>query len=134
LAEHGEVDILVKTGSDSVNTRRYAMLETLKKTIYAGIGATVISAEKLNGVLNDLVEKGKLSSKDAQDLASKIADEGRREFEESSERVGLLVDEWLRKANFAREKDLQDLKARVEKLEAALAQAPKMQSQQQQQQ
>ncbi|HNX05321.1 MAG TPA: hypothetical protein PKI32_07445 [Opitutales bacterium] len=110
------------------------MLETLKKTIYAGIGATVISAEKLNGVLNDLVEKGKLSSKDAQDLASKIADEGRREFEESSERVGLLVDEWLRKANFAREKDLQDLKARVEKLEAALAQAPKMQSQQQQQQ
>lgn len=110
------------------------MLETLKKTIYAGIGATVISAERLNSVLGELVEKGKLSSKEAQDLASKIAEEGRREFDESSQKVGVLVDEWLRKANFAREKDLQDLKARVEKLEAALAKAPQMQAQQQQQQ
>jgi polyhydroxyalkanoate synthesis regulator phasin len=100
------------------------MLEGLKKTIYAGIGATVISAERLGGVLDELVEKGKLSSKDAQDLAKKIADEGRKEFDESSTRIGTMLDEWLRKANFAREKDLQELKERVAKLEAAQGTAP----------
>ena len=97
------------------------MLDNLKKTIYAGIGATVISAEKLNVTLNELVEKGKLSSKDAQELAKKIADEGRKEFEESSQRVGSMVDEWLRKANFAREKDFVELQKRVEALEAEIA-------------
>lgn len=96
------------------------MLETLKKTIYAGIGATIISAEKLNATLNDLVEKGKMSSNDAKDLANKIADEGRKEFEESSQRVGHMVDDWLRKANFAREKDFNELQKRVDKLEAEI--------------
>jgi polyhydroxyalkanoate synthesis regulator phasin len=97
------------------------MLETLKKTIYAGIGATVISAEKLNDTLNELVEKGKLSSNDAKELASKIAEEGRKEFEESSQRVGKMVDEWLRKANFASQKELVDLQRRVAQLEVELA-------------
>lgn len=97
------------------------MLETLKKTIYAGIGATIISAEKLNATLNELVEKGKISSNDAKELASKIAEEGRKEFDESSQRVGKVVDEWLRKANFAREKDLADLQRRVSQLEVELA-------------
>jgi polyhydroxyalkanoate synthesis regulator phasin len=105
------------------------MLEALKKTIYAGIGATVISAERLNATLNELVEKGKLSTKEAQDLASKIADEGRKEFEEGSQRVGTMVDEWLRKANVARQKDLEALQERVAKLEAA---QPAQQQQQQQ--
>jgi len=97
------------------------MLETLKKTIYAGIGATIISAEKLNATLNELVERGKLSSTDARDLASKIAEEGRKEFEESSQRVGHMVDDMLRKANFARQKELEELQKRVDKLEAELA-------------
>ncbi len=96
------------------------MLETLKKTIYAGIGATIISAEKLNATLNELVEKGKISSNDAKELASKIAEEGRKEFEESSQRVGHMVDDMLRKANFAREKDLVGLQKRVDKLEAEI--------------
>jgi polyhydroxyalkanoate synthesis regulator phasin len=106
------------------------MLETFKRTLYAGIGATVISAEKLNTVLNELVEKGKLSSKEAQELAGKIADEGRKEFEADSDRVGKVVDEWMKKANFARQKDVEALQDRVAKLEA-LNSASQPQQQQQ---
>jgi polyhydroxyalkanoate synthesis regulator phasin len=106
------------------------MLETLKKTIYAGIGATVISAEKLNVVLNELVEKGKISSKEAQELAGKISDEGRKEFEMQSDNLGKMLDEWLRKANFARQKDMEQLQERVAKLEARLAATQPQQQQQ----
>jgi polyhydroxyalkanoate synthesis regulator phasin len=108
-----------------------AMIDTLRKTIYAGIGATVISAEKLNAVLNELVEKGKLSSKEARELAGKIADEGRKEFEADSDKLGKAFDEWMKKANFARQKDVEALQARVARLEA---QGGASQPQQQQQQ
>ena len=108
------------------------MLETLKKTIYAGIGATVISAEKLNTVLNELVEKGKISSNEAKDLANKIAEEGRKEFESQSDHMGQMLDEWLRKANFARQKDFEQLQERVAKLEAEHSAGQHHQHQQQQ--
>ena len=106
------------------------MLDTLKKTFYAGIGATVISAEKLNSVIGELVEKGKISANEAKDLASKIADEGRKEFETDTDRFGKLIDDWMKKAHFARQKDVEDLQERVKKLET---QAGSPQSQQQQQ-
>jgi polyhydroxyalkanoate synthesis regulator phasin len=108
------------------------MLDNLKKTIYAGIGATVISAEKLNAVLDELVAKGKISTTEAKDLANKISEEGRKEFEQSSQRFGAQVDEWLKKANFARQKDLEELQARVAKLEARLGVDPSAQQQHQQ--
>ena len=110
------------------------MLDNLKKTIYAGIGATVISAEKLSSVLEELVAKGKLSTTEAKDLANKISEEGRKEFEQSSQRVGVLVDDWLKKANFARQKELEALQARVATLDARLGVEPPSQQQQQQQQ
>ena len=94
------------------------MLEMLKKTVFVGLGATVITAEKLRGKLDELVEKGKISAKDAQEMTGKIMDEGRKEFEESSQKLAEAIDEAMRKANFARQKDLEELRARVEKLEA----------------
>ena len=38
------------------------MLDILKKTILAGIGATVTTKERVESVLEDLVEKGKIST------------------------------------------------------------------------
>jgi polyhydroxyalkanoate synthesis regulator phasin len=104
------------------------MKDLIKKTIFVGLGATVITAERLNAKLNELVDKGKLSSKEAGELTDKIMAEGRKEFEEGSEKFNALLDDFLRKANFARQKDFEALEARVAKLEALLAnkaEAPK---------
>lgn len=52
------------------------MLETLKKTVFAGVGATVMSADAVKSVLAELVNKGKLSAEDAKNAFSKAAERG----------------------------------------------------------
>lgn len=97
------------------------MFEALKKTLFAGLGATIITSERLRKLMDELVEKGKLSAREAQEMAEKIMAEGEKEFDESSNRLGALFDEALRKANFARQRDFEQLAARVARLEAAAA-------------
>jgi polyhydroxyalkanoate synthesis regulator phasin len=97
------------------------MIDVIKKALFVGIGATVITAERLKGKLDELVKEGKISSKEAEEMTRKIIDEGRKEFDEGSQKFSQMLDDMLRKANFARQNDVEDLAARVEKLEAQLA-------------
>jgi polyhydroxyalkanoate synthesis regulator phasin len=94
------------------------MFEALKKMLFAGLGATVITGERLRAKLDELVQQGRISAKEAQEMAEKIMAEGRKEFEEGGARVSGMMDEMLRKANFARQKDLDALAARVQRLES----------------
>lgn len=71
------------------------MFETLKKTLYAGLGAATLSKEAIEKVLNDWVEKGKISQSDAKEFfskASKIGEENwekaRNDFSEKAEDLG----------------------------------------------
>ena len=101
------------------------MLDVIRKTFFVGLGATVITAERLGAKLDELVQKGKISSKEAQEMTGKIIEEGRKEFEEGSSKIADMLDDMLRKANFARQNDFKDLVARVDKLEAAAKPAAK---------
>lgn len=57
------------------------MIDTIKKTLLAGVGAAVITKEKVESTLGEFVQQGKLSAAEARQMAEKIADQGRREFE-----------------------------------------------------
>lgn len=97
------------------------MFEALKKTLLAGIGATVYTKEKVEAVLDELVKKGKISSEEAREMAEKIADDGRKEFDSVASRLEEAFDEMQRKANFATAKQLAALEARVALLEQQAA-------------
>lgn len=97
------------------------MIDVIKKTILAGIGATVVTKEKVEVVLKDLVEKGKVSAGEASDLASKIAEEGRKEFESSSKELTERVKALIEKADYARRSEVKALEERVRQLEERLA-------------
>ena len=57
------------------------MIDALKKTLLAGVGAAVVSKEKVEAVLGDLVRQGKVTSAEAREVAEKLVAEGRREAE-----------------------------------------------------
>lgn len=103
------------------------MIETLKKTLLAGVGATVVTAEKVEAALEDLVKRGRLSADEARETASKIADESKKEYEEARSSLKSLFDELLERANVASKRDLTRLEGRLAALEAKVkegAQAP----------
>ena len=93
------------------------MIDLIKKTVLAGIGATVITKEKIEAVMQDLVKQGKVSSDEAKNLAAKIADEGRKEWESSSKDLAERIRELLAKADFANKADVAQLERRLQLLE-----------------
>lgn len=64
------------------------MINAIKKTLLAGIGAAVITKEKVEAGLDELVSQGKLSAADARVFARKLARDSRREFAELSDELG----------------------------------------------
>lgn len=98
------------------------MIDILKKTMLAGVGAVVITKDKVESVLDELVKQGKISSAEARQAAEKIASEGRREFETLSHELSEKIAERVvdRKA----QERLDALEARVAALERNAAPAP----------
>lgn len=91
------------------------MIESIKKTILAGLGAAVVTKDKVQEGLEDFVKQGKISAAEAGALAEKMAEEGRKEFEKASAKLGEKVREVV--SSYSDGKHL----ARIEQLEARIA-------------
>jgi polyhydroxyalkanoate synthesis regulator phasin len=91
------------------------MIETIKKTLLAGLGAAVVTKDKVQESLEDLVKQGKITAADAGAIAEKIAGEGRKEFEKASTMLGEKVREVV--SSYSDGKHL----AKIQELEARIA-------------
>lgn len=96
------------------------MIDAIKKTLLAGLGAAVITKEKTEAALGELVKQGKINTADARIMADKIVEQGRREFEEMANRVREMANHSDSKVQ-ARIDALED---RIRELEAKMAAAP----------
>lgn len=92
------------------------MIDVIKKTLLAGVGAAVITKEKVEAALDEFVHQGKVSSTEARQMAEKIADQGRREFETLSQELNDRLRERFAGAEKAQAR-LDALEARVAVLE-----------------
>lgn len=97
------------------------MIDAIKKVMLAGVGAAAISTEKAEKALNELVDMGKLSASDAKETAKKIADEGKREFEEASQSLEDRFETMLKKLGRGHQERIESLETKVSELEARLA-------------
>ena len=97
------------------------MIETIKKTLLAGLGATVITAERVEQAMGDLIEKGKLSAEEARDVANKVVEQGKEEWENSRQDMAATFDKFLRDANLVTRDALEELSKRIDELEERLA-------------
>lgn len=101
------------------------MIDTIKKTLLAGVGAAVITKEKVEASLSDLVKQGKVSAADARALAEKITQEGRAEYEALSKQLGERIRELLARDSEKLQARLAALEARVGELEQKSATRPR---------
>ncbi|MCC5833259.1 MAG: hypothetical protein JJU20_00860 [Opitutales bacterium] len=99
------------------------MIDFVKKTILAGVGATVVTADRVEAILQDLVKQGKITADESKEAAQKIVDEGRKEFENAEKELNKKFDDMLHKSPVVFRKDFENLEKRVAALEAQLAEA-----------
>jgi len=100
------------------------MIDLLKKTILAGVGAAVITKDKIEGTLDDFVRQGKVNAGDAKIMAEKIADQGRKEFDELAADLNERIATVLDRKTTDHEARIAALEERVRVLETAVAEPP----------
>jgi polyhydroxyalkanoate synthesis regulator phasin len=97
------------------------MIDLIKKSLLAGVGAAVVTKEKVEEALNEFVREGKVTTSDARTMAEKIAEQGRREFDEFCAKIAGKLRDTTARADESALSRLTALEQRVKVLEAKLA-------------
>jgi polyhydroxyalkanoate synthesis regulator phasin len=100
------------------------MIDIIKKTLLAGVGAAVITKDKVESALSDFVKQGKVTNEEARQMADKIADQGRREFETMSHELNDKLRDMFAGVDRKSQARIDALEARVAALEAAAGVRP----------
>jgi len=96
------------------------MIDVIKKTLLAGVGAALVTKEKVEETLNDYVRQGKVKSEDARIIADKIAEQGRKEFEDLSQTLFARLQEMVARGEASGSARIAALEQRLRDLEAKI--------------
>jgi polyhydroxyalkanoate synthesis regulator phasin len=93
------------------------MEESLKNLLYQGLGVISITKDKVEKVVAELVEKGKLSREEGMKFAEELSTEAKKAGEEFKASGKDTLREWIEKSGIPSREEFEALKARVAELE-----------------
>ncbi len=93
------------------------MLDLIKQSLLAGLGALSLTKEAVEKATRRLVEEGKISAGDAQSFINEMVKEGEKMGSDFQDRVSEMVKKAVQSMNLATRSELQDLEKRVAELE-----------------
>ena len=93
------------------------MIEVVKRTLFAGLGAAVVTKEFLDNALREWVEKGKITPEEAGLFSEKLVHAGRSRWDETRDAFAVRVEEEMAGVNLATRARIEALEARVALLE-----------------
>ena len=97
------------------------MLDIIKKSLYLGLGAASVTKEKVEGLIDELIEKGQLTKNEKGKAVKEILDKIEKEEKEVQKRIKKTVNEALETVGAATQKDIEQLKKQLKVLEKKLA-------------
>ena len=97
------------------------MLDLIRKGLMAGLGAVVLTTEKIQESVKKLVEEGKISTEEGEKLAQELVQSGERQWEEITAKMADTSKKWSESTESVRRKEFEELKERLEQLEQRLA-------------
>jgi polyhydroxyalkanoate synthesis regulator phasin len=93
------------------------MFEFIKKTIYFGAGLASMTAEKIEEAVAEIVKRGEITEKQGRELVQELKERSHNARHELRERVEKIMEEALQKLRIPTRKEIDELKARIERLE-----------------
>jgi len=94
------------------------MLDSIHKMFLAGVGLAAMTKDKIDEHIKELVEKGKLTEKEGREMAEDMLKKSKQAKEDLAKQVEKLVQQTLGTLQIPSKKEVEELAARIEKLEA----------------
>lgn len=95
--------------------------EFLRKGFLMGLGFAAMSKEKMERYMEDLVVKGQIAPKEAQELMDAYVKKGEETQTEWKNRMQMDMGAWAKEFGFVSKEELDALQARVEQVEKKLS-------------
>jgi polyhydroxyalkanoate synthesis regulator phasin len=96
------------------------MLDFLKKGALIGVGLVAMTTEKIEEAVSEIVKRGELSEKEGKELLTDLVEKSKRIKKEWGEKVEKITADTLQKLKIPQRKEIDELKARLERLEKQL--------------
>ena len=96
------------------------MLDFLKRTLWIGAGLAVMTAEKIEETVKEIVNRGHITEKEGKELIDDLIEKSRKAKKDLGERVENAVQETLQRLKIPSRREVDELKVRIEQLEKAL--------------
>ncbi|RZN36524.1 MAG: hypothetical protein EF813_07215 [Methanosarcinales archaeon] len=96
------------------------MIESLRKLGLLGIGAVAITEEKVKQVVNELVEKGDVSTEEGKTLVNELLAEKKKQMQDLDEKISMDVHNAIGKSKIASKDDVSRLEDKITELEKTI--------------
>jgi polyhydroxyalkanoate synthesis regulator phasin len=97
--------------------------DVFERLFLLGVGAFSLTKEKVESVVNELVERGKLSQEEGRSLVTEIGERGMKEKDAITTYVSEAIRRVIDRSDLATKRDLAKLEAEVADLKKQLADA-----------
>ncbi len=96
------------------------MQDLLKKALSLGLGALLVSKDKIEDVVNELVKKGELGQEEGKNLVNELIGKGEASMNEIEVKIEKIVKSVTEKLSLPTRKELNELKSEIEQLKEKL--------------
>ena len=96
------------------------MQDLLKKVLSLGFGALVVSKDKIEDVVNELVKKGELGQEEGKNLVNELIEKGEASVNEVEGKIEKMVKSVTEKLDLPTRKELNEIKSEIEQIKEQL--------------
>ena len=92
------------------------MLEISRKLLLAGIGAAVLTKERIEGIVRELIKQGEISKEEGIKLVKEVLQKGEEMQKTLETKIELGINKAMERLNIPTRKEIQELREKLEKL------------------
>jgi len=93
------------------------MKELVKKAFYLGVGAAVVTKDKVEEFVDELIRKGEASQSEKGKLIDEFMEKAKAREKELTEKVKTMVQKNIGELKLPSKKEIEELKKKVDELE-----------------
>lgn len=92
------------------------MLEISRKLLLAGIGAAVLTKERIEGIVRELIKQGEISKEEGIKLVKEVLQKGEEIQKTLEAKIEVGINKAMERLNVPTRKEIQELRKKLEKL------------------